>query len=32
MISTCGFVKKGCMDDCFIGIKISNISAEQNVR
>ena len=32
MISTCGYVKKGCMDDCFTGIKISNISAEQNVR
>lgn len=32
MISTCGFVNKGCMDDCFRGIKISNISAEQNVR
>ncbi len=27
MISTCGYVPKDCMDDCFIGIKISEISA-----
>ena len=25
LISTCGYVPKGCMDDCFLGIRIKNI-------
>jgi len=25
LISTCGYVENGCMDDCFIGITIRNI-------
>lgn len=25
LISTCGYVENGCMDDCFVGIKIKNI-------
>ena len=27
LISTSGYVKKGCMDDCFIGITVSSITA-----
>jgi hypothetical protein len=27
MISTCGYVPNGCQDDCFTGIKISNIKS-----
>lgn len=26
LISTCGYNKKGCVDDCFIGIKIKSIT------
>ncbi|MXV50928.1 hypothetical protein GS399_08070 [Pedobacter sp. HMF7647] len=26
MISNCGYVPKNCIDDCFVGINISNIS------
>lgn len=25
LISTCGYVENGCMDDCFIGISLKNI-------
>lgn len=27
LISSCGYVKNGCMDDCFIGIRIKSIKA-----
>ncbi|AUP77643.1 hypothetical protein [Flavivirga eckloniae] len=27
LISTCGYIEKGCQDDCFIGIKIKSIEA-----
>lgn len=27
MISVCGYVENDCMDDCFIGVRISNIQA-----
>lgn len=27
LISSCGYVKNGCMDDCFIGINIKSIEA-----
>lgn len=27
LISTCGYVENGCMDDCFIGINIKTIEA-----
>ena len=30
MISTCGYVEKGCMDDCFRGISIASIKALSN--
>ncbi|MCM4157931.1 hypothetical protein [Gramella sp. AN32] len=30
LISTCGYVEKGCMDDCFIGITIKSITALKN--
>ncbi len=26
MISTCGYVEEGCMDDCFVGITIASIT------
>ncbi|WP_255474197.1 hypothetical protein [Flavobacterium sp. SLB02] len=25
LISQCGYVEKGCMDDCFVGITIKSI-------
>ncbi|MGY5355583.1 hypothetical protein [Wenyingzhuangia sp. IMCC45467] len=27
LISTCGYVPKNCMDDCFLGITIKSIEA-----
>ena len=30
IISTCGYVANGCQDDCFIGIRISNIVGAQS--
>jgi hypothetical protein len=27
LISTCGYVENGCMDDCFVGITIKSIEA-----
>ncbi|MDP2414077.1 hypothetical protein [Daejeonella sp.] len=30
MISTSGYVPNGCQDDCFTGIRISNISGAQS--
>lgn len=27
LLSSCGYVQEGCMDDCFIGIRIVNIEA-----
>lgn len=27
LISTCGYVENGCMDDCFVGIKIKSIES-----
>lgn len=27
LISTCGYVPKGCMDDCFSGIRIKSIQS-----
>ena len=32
MISTCGYVPNGCQDDCFTGIRISNINDSQSIR
>jgi len=29
MVSSCGYVPNGCQDDCFNGIKISNITKSQ---
>ena len=26
LLSTCGYVEKGCMDDCFVGIRIKSIT------
>jgi hypothetical protein len=32
MISTCGYVPAGCMDDCFIGIHIAEISPKMGLQ
>lgn len=32
MISNCGYVQTGCQDDCFIGIRISNISPSLSIK
>ncbi len=30
LISVCGFIENGCMDDCFAGIRISSIESLEN--